>query len=121
MKRTFIIYFLFLVCLFIFPAMIFAMSEDEYAQLAAQNYRLLHESKGDHDTVIKKSQEFLDRLSDRQKQEYIQMAQRILEDKKLAKRISKKIIEQLTKMGYNVDVSSEGDLENISIAGEQKL
>ena len=82
--------------------MVFAMSEDEYAELAAENYRLLHESQDDHDTLTKKSQEFLDRLTEQQKQEYIQIARQVLQDPELAHRINKKIVELLTKMGYKV-------------------
>ena len=118
MKNLFCFYIF--VSLLIFSSILLAMSEDEYAQWAAENYRLLHKSQDDHDALSRKSQEFLDRLTEQQKQEYIQLARRILEDPELAKRISKKIVEQLTKMGYKVNVGSESEGGNLYIYGERK-
>ena len=105
--------------LLIFPVFLFAMSEDEYAQMAAENYRILYDAKGDGAAVSKKSQEFLERFSEQQKQEYVEKARRVLQDKELASRISKKIVELLTKMGYKVNIGQEGNMDSIAIIGGQ--
>lgn len=90
-----------------------AMSEEEYSQMAAEGIRISHEAKGDVQLANKKTEEFLKRFSDQTMREYIEMAQKILRDPALASRIKKKTVAYLVRMGYRVRIASESGEERI--------
>ena len=110
-----------LTCLIIFymaclnASHLWAMSEDEYVNIAAENLKVIHEAKGDSQAVMQSSQDFLKKFSEEEIKAYIEMAQRIMQDPKLAKRISEKVINLLTQMGYKVKAVSPTDINTIVI------
>ena len=110
----FLISFAVLSILFIIPQ-VWALSEDEYASMAAENLRMMHEAKGDAQAMAKASEDFIKQFSSNQIQEYIAMVSQIMQDKIMARRISTKIIGLLKKMGYRVHTTSQDDVNAIVI------
>ncbi len=107
--------FLCLVCFFMYAGNLWAMSEGRYAQMAAENLRVMHEAKGDAKEVVKASEEFLQKFSQEEINEYIEMAHRVMQDEALAKRVSQKVIDQLSQMGYKVKATLGADINAITI------
>ena len=92
-----------------------AMSEDEYAAIAAESFRSTHEAGPDAAAVSKASEDFLKKYPEVVIEEYLQMARGIMQDKELAKRVSEKIVARLNQMGYRVRLDVEGDLNSIVV------
>lgn len=113
-KKIFPVFFI-VAALFVGPGALWAMSEDQYARIAAENIILMHEANGDSAAIAEKSKEFLAQFSEEEKQEYILMANRVMQDKDLAQRISQRIVNFLIQMGYKVIMGPEGDINSISI------
>jgi len=92
-----------------------ALSEDQYALMAADNLLILYEHKGDSSAVIQATADNLKKFSEQDIKEYIDMARQIMQDEALARRIAEKVIDILTKKGYKITPGSGGDLNSITI------
>lgn len=96
-------------------AVCFALSEDQYAQMAADNVLIMYEHKGDSQAVIQATADYLKKFSEEDIKEYVSMARQIMQDQELAKRIAQKVIDILTKEGYKISLGSGADLNSITI------
>ncbi|HOW36136.1 MAG TPA: hypothetical protein PL155_06965 [Candidatus Omnitrophota bacterium] len=90
-----------------------AMSEDEYARMAAEGIRISREANGNAQLTNERTAKYLKQFSDEVMREYVEMAQKILRDPALASRIKKKTVACLVKMGYRARVVSESGEERI--------
>ncbi len=103
-------------CGFIFLApMSWALSEDDYASMAARNLKMMHEVNGNVPAMARASEEFMKSYSKETIFEYLEMARRIMQDPGLASRISQKIIRLLKDMGYRVHASPGSGMDSIMI------
>ncbi len=83
-----------------------AMSEDEYAGMAAESMILLHQAGGDSRAIQKASEDFLNKFPQEKVEEYIMMARQMMQDEALARRVSEKVISILNVRGYQFDSTS---------------
>ncbi len=92
---------------------IWAMDEDEYARMAAISLTMMHEAGGDSRAVKKASQNFLNKFSQEKLQEYTQMAQQVMQDKELGRKMNRKVMRLLEENGYNVKLKIDDESNSI--------
>lgn len=111
---TVILFFSF--CLLVFHSnWLEAMTEDEYASMAAENLVLMHQAQGNAQALQKATEDFLKKFPKERVEEYIAMAQHIMQDEALARRISERVISILTSRGYKIKTGAEAEVGSIAI------
>lgn len=90
-----------------------AMGEDEYARMATISLIMMHEAGGDSNAVKKASQDFLNKFSQEKLQEYTQMAQQVMQDKELSRKINRKVMRLLEENGYDVKLKFDDESNSI--------